>query len=382
MIDAAETAPRTMTHVANLPPAIGLDVAIVNFHSCNDTLAAIESVGIGSHGTIWVIDNSEDAAQAEALRQALAARNDVKVVIAESNLGFGRACNRIFLTTTAPFLLLLNPDARIGADDVRRLLVTMQGNPMIGAVSPRIYWDPNRAFLLPAAFPQSPLASLALAAGSRIPSLARQIATHRLYRMHRLMTRPQPFAVDFLAGAVMMIRRDAVNAVGGLFDDEYFMFFEDADLSVRLRRGGYGLRIVPGSSAEHTYRHKAFKASLMDMSRSIFFRKRFPLFYRLSDELRLVDRIQRQVRAPQGAVALARTAAEFNDVTRGATLLGFSPSPLAMPAAFRSVNQEAVPMDAATWQLLEDGTYHFFVAPAGDISRAHWIEVSVSKVNA
>src|SRR3990167_7043786 len=91
--------------------------------------------------------------------------------------------------------------------------------------------------------------------------------------------------VSFVAGSVLMLRRGSALAAGGLFDPDYFMFFEDADLSIRLRRAGYELAIVTAVSAVHEYRHKAYKAALMQQSQAKYFGKHFPTFYRLSGRL-------------------------------------------------------------------------------------------------
>ena len=61
---------------------------------------------------------------------------------------------------------------------------------------------------------------------------------------------PGAMVVDWLSGACMLARRDALEQVGG-FDERYFLYWEDADLCRRLRTRGYDVRYVPGAEAVH-----------------------------------------------------------------------------------------------------------------------------------
>jgi hypothetical protein len=190
------------------------------------------------------------------------------------------------------------------------------------------------------------------------------------------MAGDHPFDVDFLAGAVMLVRRSAALAVGGLFDPAYFMFFEDSDLSVRLRRGGFRLQVVPAASAVHEYRHKAFKAGMMDASRKDYFRKRFPVFFRLSDSLRRMDRWQRPVDPPCGCDTLGASVAsaqEFRVITGNAGVLAISPSMLGMPAVFRPAGEAPRALTDAEWALLEPAPYVVYLQPRDRSRPPRWV---------
>ena len=260
-----------------------VDIAIVNYRSAHDTLGAIARLAQWPHGRVWLVDNSAHESdmhdESALLRQAVATMPWVTLLNPGANLGFGRACNLAFEQSDAEFFLLLNPDARIAQQDLMRMLQYMQGNPSLGAVSPRLFWNAQRSFMLPAAFPQSPWYSLALALATRARPLARWAAKRGLQRAMRQMASQAPFEVGFLAGAVMLLRRSAVLSAGGLFDPDYFMFFEDTDLSLRLRRAGHALALVPAASAVHEYRHRASKGPLMAHSQLQFFRKQHPFFF-------------------------------------------------------------------------------------------------------
>ena len=97
-------------------------------------------------------------------------------------------------------------------------------------MSPKIYWNEQHSFVLPAAFPQTPWYSAAQALATRSRRVAQWAARHGVMRAMRQMAGSNVFNVDFLAGSVLLLRRAAVLQAGGLFDQRYFMFYEDSDL--------------------------------------------------------------------------------------------------------------------------------------------------------
>ncbi len=357
-----------------------IDIAIVNYRGAVDTLQALARLAPWTHGSIWVIDNSaheaDVAGETAALRRGSAAMPWVKLLSPGANLGFGRACNLAFATSTAEFFLLLNPDARIMNDDVLLLARVLADQPRLGAVSPKIYWNEQHSFVLPAAFAQTPWHSMALALATHSCPAARWAAHLNLKKAMHQMASEHVFDVSFLAGAVMMLRRDAVLSSGGLFDPDYFMFFEDSDLSLRLRRAGHAMAVVPAASAVHEYRHKAFKAGLMAQSQQQYFRKQYPLFYRLSNKLARLAALTRPIDPAKWFKVLPHpvsSAAEFAEYTDGARLMAFSPSFLMMPAIFRPSNAEARGFDDPEWALLEPATYVALLGSVDLSLKSNWV---------
>lgn len=354
------------------PPCV--DIAIVNYFSARDVGRCLQRLGPWRHGTIWLIDNSHDAAEAAALQQLAGCLEWVRLVDAGGNLGFGRACNLAFERSRSELFLLLNPDAQAAPADLLVLAQALRDDPGLGAVSPRMYWNEARTFLLPEAFPQTPWSAVAQVLALRFRGLTRQAARRYLARQRRQMAAAAPFDVGFLAGAVMMVRRAAVAAAGGLFDPAYFMFYEDADLSLRLRRSGWRLAVAPAAAAVHEYRHKAFKADMMARSRDRYYRQCYPAFHALTGGLLRVDRLARPV--PPGwfdqSAGRCRTLAEFAGATAGAGVLALSPSMSMMPALFRPAGQ-AGPLTPAEWQLLEPAQYVALMQDAAAGALPRWV---------
>jgi len=357
-------------------PAI--DIIIVNYRSADDTMTAIAALTPWRHGRILVVDNSEDGAEFRRLQLAVQDNTSVELLLPERNLGFGRGCNLAFAQSTAPFVLLLNPDARIDEKNVLLLVDTLQRNPRCGALSPRTWWDSKRRLLLPCAFPPTPLMMAGMALAWRWRSLTQLLALRYLRRQQRIMATESLISTPFLVGAVMLLRRTAVEAAGGLFDDAYFMFYEDSDLSLRLRAAGYQLGLMTAAEAVHEYRHKSFKAALMAETAKLYFAKHYPRFFRLSGGLSRLQRQSRPLRWDQWGLAvpsalhsaeqLRAQLTEAAGVAMG--VMALSPAPELMPALFRPQDSAPLPLDEEDWQRLEPGRYMLLCSPLDGIGPA------------
>jgi len=354
-------------------PAI--DIIIVNYRSAQDTISAIAMLTPWRHGRILVVDNSEDEGEFDRLQQAVQESASVELLLPEHNLGFGRGCNLAFAQSTAPFVLLLNPDARIDEKNVLLLADVLQQNPRCAALSPRIWWDSTRRLLLPCAFPPTPRMMVGMALASRWRALTQRLALRYLRRQQRIMANGSLNNMSFLVGAVMLLRRSAAEAAGGLFDDAYFMFYEDSDLSLRLREAGYQLGLMTGAEAVHEYRHKPYKAMLMAEAAGVYFAKHYPRFFRLSGGLARLQRLSRPLRWDQWGLAIpsalhsAEQLREQLSDAAGAAMgvVALSPAPELMPALFCPRDSAPQPLDDDDWLRLEPGRYMLLCAPVKGI---------------
>jgi len=355
---------------------VSIDIVIVNYRSAADVERCLECLGPWHRGLVWLVDNSEQTAEAEALARLAAGRPWVRLTIAPRNLGFGAACNLAYAASHAPFVLLLNPDALIEPAEVDRLAGALALDPTLGAVSPTTYWNVERSFVLPPPTVQGPVATTLPTLLARSPALAFWRARRLVMTERRRLAAPSTRNVRSLAGAVLLLNRRAVDVAGGLFDPRFFMFFEDADLSRRLRRSGYRLALVGGASAVHTYRHKASKEAAMERSCHQYFEKNHPAFYRWTDHLARVGvptaraGAKHWLERPGGGSPAS--APEFN-ATAGGAVLAFSPSPWLWPALLRPPGVALRGFDGAEWDLLEPGGYAALIAAGEAGQDTRWV---------
>lgn len=249
----------TSTH----PPS--LSVSVVLYHSplprLRQTLASLhvalqEARGEGVLGAvrIWLIDNSVDRAyrdEAQALLDAVfgaaGAGVHTRFVALEQNAGFGSGHNRALLDDDSDYHLVLNPDVVLGHSALVAGLRLLRRDQGVVAVSPRSSAPGGSREYLCKRYPSV----LVLALRGFAPGwLRRRFATRIAdYEMRDVCRGESPVEVPLISGCFMLLRGTAVRRVRG-FDALYFMYFEDFDLSLRLRVHGR-LMYVPSVQIVH-----------------------------------------------------------------------------------------------------------------------------------
>lgn len=226
---------------------------LLNFRTADMTLRALE-VAVRETadiaGAITVVDNDSGDGSYEKIRDTVAARGwqRVRVVPSGHNGGFG-AGNNIAIRLGLPdgsapdFVYLLNSDAFPEPGSVRILLEDMQAHPACGFAGGYTFGEDgvyhNTAFRFPTV-------------QSEFESAAGTGPVSRLLRRY-VVAIPEPaqsMEVDWLAGASMLIRREVLDQIG-LFDERYFLYFEETDLCLRARRAGWTARFVKQSRIMH-----------------------------------------------------------------------------------------------------------------------------------
>ncbi|MGZ5031234.1 MAG: GNAT family N-acetyltransferase [Methylobacter sp.] len=361
-----------------------ISVLIVNYFCHELSVHAVTSVlADDSSAQVIVIDNSNDEAEAENLRKALPDR--AELVIAPLNLGFGRACNLAFEQAAGEWILLLNPDAFILPGCLKKLVSTLQHYPKAGAVSPVAQWDEAGTFLLPPGQMQTPAWELMLTIGLRFPVFGRWLSMRFEKYALRCLYAHQALRQNMLSGGHMLLRRSAIDAIGGLFDPIFFMYYEDTDLCRRLSKAGFELMLDPEARAVHQWRNTPSKSEYVTESRRRYMYKHFPSNW-LIDKLR--QKFEQQFPSKVNHfhdIGICTTTPTFDlpMYQSGTWLLELSPNPLLIPAAFRRSTIIPNSIPPAVWSLLGPARYWVRVThPNGQKSCFTWeIPSSVSKPN-
>lgn len=233
-----------------------ISAIIVNYNAGPELEAALQSIA-GELGSVdWeavVVDNASSDGSGSAVASfapnARLLRND-------RNVGFARAVNQGLAMTTAPLVLIMNPDCRLAAGAMRALETELTAHPGCAIAGPRILnpdgsvqgsarGDPD---MLTGLFGRSTLLRRTLPNAS--------ISKRNVVSGEDLRGGERSLVVDWISGACMLARREALQHVGG-FDERYFLYWEDADLCKRLRASGYHVRYVPGGTAIHRIGHSS-----------------------------------------------------------------------------------------------------------------------------
>ena len=221
-------------------------IVIVNYQSGPYLARCLSSLAAGCAAFAWdsvVVDNgSIDGSE----RAADGPSGNVRLIRIERNLGFAAAANIGVRATTAPYVLLLNPDARLTPGCLAPLVDDLERHPDGAVVAPLVVneddtpqgnarGDPT---MMTGLFGRT---SLMRRLVPRFPAVTRNVVPADA-------SGDCSFEVDWVSGACCLVRRQAFEDVEG-FDERYFLYWEDADLCRRIRRKGWCIRFRPDPAA-------------------------------------------------------------------------------------------------------------------------------------
>ena len=226
------------------PPRVS--IVIVNYEAGPYLARCLASLPAGSAAFVWdavVVDNaSTDGSERAADGRA----GNIRLIRAERNLGFAVAANLGVRATAAPYVLLLNPDARLTPGCLGPLVDDLERHPDCAVVAPLVVnedgtpqgnarGDPT---MMTGLFGRT---SLMRRLVPRFPAVTRNVVPADASGDGSL-------EVDWVSGACCLVRRQAFEDVDG-FDEGYFLYWEDADLCRRIRRKGGRIRFRPDPAA-------------------------------------------------------------------------------------------------------------------------------------
>jgi len=212
-----------------------IDVVIVLYNSADCIEECLGSLAMASVRklNVWLVENLPGDGSVDA---ALRVLPDAQVLRPGDNLGFGAACNLALGCGNAPYALMLNPDARLGANCIDRLADALDEDPKAGASG----------------------ALVTRSGCGRIDSAGMEVVVtgwaRDRARGELLESAPISGEVQVLSGGVLLLRRAALKAIGRYpkaFWSELFLYNEDVELTLALNRCGWRLLFVDAARAEH-----------------------------------------------------------------------------------------------------------------------------------
>jgi len=222
---------------------------------------------------VIVVDNNSSDNSIEYLTAKFPA---VKYITNKGNTGFAKACNQGLQQAKGSYILFLNPDTIIPEDCFTKCVSFFEANKDAGAIGIKML-DGSGKFLKESkrSFP-SPSTSL-----YKLFGLAKLFPRSKIFSRYHLghLNENENNEVDVLAGAFMMIKREVLDKVGG-FDETFFMYGEDVDLSYRIQKAGFKNHYFAESSIIHFKGESTRKGSMNYVrmfynAMSIFVRKHY-----------------------------------------------------------------------------------------------------------
>ena len=230
-----------------------IDVVVVSYNSRDQLRECVEPLASVDGVHVIVVDNASPDGGLDVVEDLPITR-----IAREQNGGFGAGCNTGWRAGDAPFVLFLNPDARIDAESLLRLAGVLDATPDAGAVAPRITHVDGSLDFSQRRFPR--LRS----------TYARALFLHRVFPtapwvdelIRETGAYAQPGSPDWVSGACFLVRRSMLEKLAG-FDEGFFMYCEDIDLCRRLRDTGQNLLFEPAANVVHEGGASAPRASLL-----------------------------------------------------------------------------------------------------------------------
>ncbi|MFZ5571248.1 MAG: glycosyltransferase [Thermodesulfobacteriota bacterium] len=236
------------------------DIIIVNYKSTEYLLECIRTIheSLGEiPADIFIKDNG-----GENLDAVLKAYPKVDIETFGVNLGFAAAVNRAIKDCSAPFIVLLNPDTKIEGNFFRLAIQYLQDQPDVGVIGPKIFNQDGSVQGSARAFP-----TLFSGFFGRTSLLTRLFPNNWITRKNILTGRingTDPVNVDWVSGACMIVRRTAIEDVGGM-DEQFFMYWEDVDWCKRMWMKGWRVVYYPKTHLVHYVGGSSDKRPLRSM---------------------------------------------------------------------------------------------------------------------
>ena len=255
---------------------MNLSVIIVNYNVklfLEQCLCSVQKAILGMEAEIIVVDNNSVDNSIEYLTPKFPA---VNFIANKENTGFAKACNQGLEQAKGSYILFLNPDTIVPEDCFTKCISFFEANKEVGAIGIKML-DGSGNFLKESkrSFP-SPSTSL-----YKLFGLAKLFPRSKIFSKYHLgyLKEDENNEVDVLAGAFMMIKKEVLDIVGG-FDETFFMYGEDVDLSYRIQKAGYKNYYFADSSIIHFKGESTRKGSMNYVrmfynAMSIFVRKHY-----------------------------------------------------------------------------------------------------------
>ena len=223
-----------------------VDVGVVTWNTASLTAQALKHLAASDQGCelrVLVHDNASSDGTADAVRAAVPS---AQVVCSRRNLGFAAGVNALLARSDAPWFFALNSDAWPEEGAIGALVEAAEARPRAAVAVPKLLRPDDSVEHSTHPFPSMTLAVLdVLGARRRVPR--RWAAEHCL---EGAWEHDRSRTVDWAVGAAWLMRRSAVDDLGGL-DERFFMYLEDMEWCWRARAHGWSVHFEPAAVVRH-----------------------------------------------------------------------------------------------------------------------------------
>ena len=221
---------------ANMVSTPSVSVIVLNYNGANETnecLRSIEQQNFEDYEVV-LVDNGSEPESFDALQP----RTRTRIYRLKENVGFARGCNFGARKATGDYLFFLNHDATVQPDTIPTLLSVITASPDTAAVVPRVYFEHEKQLIDKGlgvfdnlGFGWHPF-HLARADEEHVDEAERETV--------------------WGSGCAFLVDATVFEELGR-FDPDFFMYTEDLDFCLRLRKVGYAVQLAPSATVYHKY---------------------------------------------------------------------------------------------------------------------------------
>lgn len=247
---------------------IDLSIIIVNYNSTAFLIDCFNSIRDKIKGfsyEVFIIDSGSRKEDVENLK-LLDKFTNVNLIFEKENVGYAKAVNKGFKLSKGDYILITNPDIIYLQNSIKVLIEAINILPYCGAVSPKVWWDEEKTFLLPYNEFISPYIIFKKNISKRISFLKRVVLKKWLEMTIYYWKAENPVEVDLGSGSCILTRKDVIDKVGW-FDERFPLYFEDTDWFLRVKKEGYKLYCVPEAEVIHYYNQSAKQDMELSLSK-------------------------------------------------------------------------------------------------------------------
>lgn len=258
-----------------------VSIIIVNYKTEKEIINCISSIFESKPKVkfeVIIIDNDVESCLGAKLKNKY---SQVRYIKSLKNLGFGAGNNLGVKVAFGDYLFFLNPDTFVREGSIDTLYNFIKNNPKSGMVAPLLY-DPSGNI-----YPKQGSAEYNLISAIVTSSFVNKVFPNNIISnkfFQRDWSKREIKESDVVPGTAFMIKKDLFNKIG-MFDEAFFLYFEEYDLAKRIKKLGYKNYIIPKSKILHIWeastKNRQDISYIFAKSRYIFFKKHYGIFFAL-----------------------------------------------------------------------------------------------------
>lgn len=335
-----------------------LSIIIVNYKTADlvtDCIGSIKNQKIDCE--VIIVDNDSGEYDRDILLSLQKTGPDIKTIFNEENKGFSRANNDAIAYASGEYLLFLNPDTYIFDSCLEQLVYFCKSAKNIGAVTPKLWIDKEKTFMMP---PADMPGILHKTISSSFPSAYWRCWIKKALTFWNAKT---PLKIKAVSGAFILTKKQVMENIGN-FDERFPLYFEDSDLCRRITKAGFKLFYYPESEAVHYYNQSAQSSekaiNKFIVSEKLYMQKYYhPVLLGGSSFLSKLHIEKRFSLKDQNAFTPWDYAKPL--ATTGNGYLLFSPLPEMIPCAAHKIKEKSFLPNDIFIDKLAKGSYYFAI---------------------